>query len=225
MNLSDILSSLESMSHAYALEGGGHTRDALLVHLKSIDFDHAGHPDAFVRTYESFGIDESREITIRATRKPLMAPRNIFVLTTPTMTSEAQNALLKTFEEPAASATFFLITPSVEVLLPTLRSRLQVIAADNVRAEEGMISVAEFLAATPAERIKLVEPLLKERKAGDVIAFLGGIERALAPKITDPQIQEGLKAVYRARKYGGDKGALLKALVEHVALLVPRVGA
>jgi len=224
MDFRDALKDINSLSHAYMLEGALNMRDALLSHLASIGFDIAGHPDAFVRTYESFGIDESREITSKATRKPLSAVRNIFVITTPTMTQEAQNALLKTFEEPSSVTTFFLITPSVEVLLPTLRSRMQLLTPVGIESEVGAISVSEFLSATPAHRLKLIEPLLKERKAGEVISFLGEIERKLAGELkNNPQAEDGLRAVYRAQDYGRDKGSLLKVLLEQVALLSPQM--
>ena len=41
------------------------------------------------------------------------------------MAAEAQNALLKTLEEPPASSVFVLVTSRPDVLLPTVRSRCQ----------------------------------------------------------------------------------------------------
>lgn len=225
MDISDSIKDLRTLGHAYALEGTSGICDKLLSHLEGIGFSHQGHPDAFVRTYEHFGIDESREVARLASRKPLQALRSIVVIVTPVITAEAQNALLKTFEEPSAAITFFLITPIFETLLPTLRSRLQFITTDGeVEQAEGMISVNDFLSSTPASRIKLVEPLLKDRKPGEVIAFLSGLERALAPRVGESEeTREGLRSIYRARRYGSDKGSLLKILVEQVALLTPRM--
>jgi hypothetical protein len=224
MNFEDALKDIESLSHAYMIEGSEHMRDALLAHLASIGFDAARNPDAFVRTYESFGIDESREVAIRATRKPLQAIRNIFIITAPSMTAEAQNALLKTFEEPSSIATFFLITPSVEVLLPTLRSRMQQVIPEGVSAKEALVSAAAFLASPIGKRLKLIDPLVKERKPGEVIAFLAELERALAPDMRDSkEARDALRAVYRAENYSRDKGSLLKILLEQVAILSPRM--
>ena len=224
MDFADSLKDIDSLSHAYMIEGSEHMRDALVIHLASIGFDAAGNPDAFVRTYESFGIDESREIATRATRKPLRAARNMFIITTPSMTVEAQNALLKTFEEPSSISSFFLITPSVEVLLPTLRSRMQQVIPEGVSAKEAIVSAAAFLASPIGKRLKLIEPLVKERKPGEVIAFLADLERALAPHLNDAkEARDALRAVYRAENYSRDKGSLLKILLEQVAILSPRM--
>jgi hypothetical protein len=56
-----------------------------------------------------------------------------------------------------------------------------------------------------------------------VFAFLSGVERVLAPHAADASMRAGLDAVYRARRFAGDKGSLLKPLLEHVALLTPVV--
>ena len=68
----------------------------------------------------------------------------------------------------------------------------------------------------------MLKPLLEKdeddkRDIGKIVAFLSALERALKRK------PEGLHAIYRARKYIGDKGALVKPLLEQVALLVPKI--
>jgi len=224
MEFSAALTDLKTLSHAYALEGAQGEHEALLAHLTVIGFNATGNPDAFIRVHEQFGIDESREITRLATRRPIVSPRSIFIITTPSMTAESQHALLKTFEDPASAATFFLIVPSVELLLPTLRSRLQLLQSGTrkISSSTEEAFAKEFLAATPAQRIKLLEALLKERKLGDIIQFLSSLERLLAPLVAEKDAREGLRAVYRARSFSADKGALMKVLLEQVALLVPR---
>lgn len=49
--------------------------------------------------------------------------RAIAIARAETMTSEAQNCLLKTLEEPPQKTCFFLLAASYEVMLPTIRSR------------------------------------------------------------------------------------------------------
>src|SRR5205807_8004030 len=44
-----------------------------------------------------------------------------------TLTPEAQNALLKTLEEPPGNTQLYLTTPSAESFLPTVRSRCHLI--------------------------------------------------------------------------------------------------
>ena len=49
------------------------------------------------------------------------------------MTVQAQNALLKTIEEPPSYAVIFLLTENAEVLLPTIRSRCVMLKLRNIK--------------------------------------------------------------------------------------------
>lgn len=182
-----------------------------------------GNPDVYVRTYAHFGVDEARDIKARASLKALEG-RRIFVLTAPVLTNEAQNALLKVLEEPQGDALFFLVVPSPQALLPTVRSRAQIFTLKNTSSTDSETVV--FLSASENERMEMLKPLLEKgsddkRDLSRIIHFLESLERALgAAKRVDA---EALAAVYRARKFLLDKGALIKPLLEQVALLCPRV--
>ena len=86
----------------------------------------------------------------------------------------------------------------------------------------GGISAEAFLGAGKEKRLDMLKPLFEKEDderhdMGSIIAFLASLERVLAAH------PEGLRAVYRARKYMGDKGVLVKPLLEQVALLSPRI--
>lgn len=191
--------------------------------LAGAGIDPVGNPDVYVRAYASFGIDEARELIRHASGKALAAPHRVFVIASPSLTIEAQNALLKTFEEAPNGATFFIVTPLPDLLLPTVRSRSIPLTLPGSAARSGSIDAPAFLKAAPAERIDMLKALLEtdERDIAGAFALLGDIERSLAPRVAEPAVREGLYAVYRAREYLGDKGSLLKSLLEQVALLVP----
>lgn len=206
-----------------------------------------GHPDLYVREYLSFGVEDARELRERSYGRPIRGGGRAFVVVTPTMTVEAQNALLKVLEEPPADASFFFVVPAPESLLSTFRSRASAlvlpplmsrprldIARKNIKdgplyfgAGDEHDNVVSFLSASPEKRLDMLKPLYthedEERDVRGAIALLGGLERALAGKLGNTTARESLRAVYRARKYVTDKGALLKPLLEHVALLVPRM--
>ena len=180
-----------------------------------------GNPDIYTRVYTAFGIDEARELRERASLGAISGGNRYFIIAVSGMTSEAQNALLKTLEEPPSGSVFFIIIPSPEGLLPTLRSRMQMLVLESSHPEE-LIDARAFLAAAPAQRLEILKPLLEKgdderRDIGGIIAFLSSLERALSGNAV------GLETVYRARKYMGDKGALVKPLLEQVALLAPRI--
>jgi hypothetical protein len=77
-------------------------------------------------------------------------------------------------------------------------------------------------------RLELLKPLLEKgdedkRDIGAILGFLAGLEVELGKVRANSEKKVGLEAVYRARKYAADKGALLKPLLEQVALLVPSI--
>lgn len=99
--------------------------DCHVVHRQLIKF----HPDANVRNLKAaeFGIDVIRQFVIEAAgKKPAMGSAKIFVLREcETLTLHAQNALLKTLEEPPPGTYLLLLTTSLDKMLPTTRSRCQ----------------------------------------------------------------------------------------------------
>ena len=89
--------------------------------------DSKNQPDIKYITYEKsgIGVDEIREqINDDIDIKPYSSPYKIYLVDeAEKMTVQAQNALLKTIEEPPAYAVLVLITTNPEVFLPTILSR------------------------------------------------------------------------------------------------------
>lgn len=86
------------------------------------------HPDIIVVTHEkpnSVSIDEIRDQVIHDVDiKPYCSPYKIYIVPdADLLTPQAQNALLKTIEEPPEYAVIMLLTNNVDSLLPTIRSR------------------------------------------------------------------------------------------------------
>ena len=232
------------VGNTHLVAGGTEAIPRVLALLKQEGFETEGNPDVYVRTYQRFGVDEARELRERASLRAV-GTRRIFVIATSGMTHEAQNALLKTLEEPPADAMFLFIVPSPQMLLSTLRSRTQILeigTSDVQKKDIGcpFVDAKAFLAAPAQKRLDMLKPLLEKdeddkRDIGAVVEFLSSVERALASEAANVGMaavrgegleaarREGLESVYRARKYIGDKGALVKPLLEQVALLVPMV--
>lgn len=86
------------------------------------------HPDIITVTHEkpgSISIDEVREQVVHDVDiKPYCSPYKIYIIPdAEMMTVQAQNALLKTIEEPPEYAVILLLTSNIDSLLPTIRSR------------------------------------------------------------------------------------------------------
>jgi DNA polymerase-3 subunit delta' len=87
------------------------------------------HPDVLVIAPGDSGsikIDQVRDAIERTAYRPFEGKRRVVIVDdADALVPEAQNALLKTLEEPPAASTFVLVTSRPDVLLPTVRSRCQ----------------------------------------------------------------------------------------------------
>ena len=86
------------------------------------------HPDIIYVSHEkpaSIGVDDIRvQINDTIMIKPYSSAHKIYIVDeAEKMTIQAQNALLKTIEEPPAYATIMLLTTNQELFLPTILSR------------------------------------------------------------------------------------------------------
>lgn len=89
------------------------------------------------RRRTEIGIEEIRHAQKRLALFPLTGKRNVLVIDQAhTLTRSAQNALLKTLEEPRADTVIILVTRNPHALLPTVRSRCQKITFNLVGEEE-----------------------------------------------------------------------------------------
>ncbi len=90
---------------------------------------HKLHPDRSIRQRKGLflAVDLIRHFLIEpAAMKPAQGRRRVFLIRdAERMNEEAQNALLKTLEEPPGAACLILVTASAARLLPTIQSRCQ----------------------------------------------------------------------------------------------------
>src|SRR5262245_27903523 len=85
-------------------------------------------------------IDQVRDAIERSAYRPFEGRRRVVIVNdAEALNVEAQNALLKTLEEPPAASTFILVTSRPDTLLPTVLSRCQ-------RLRFGRLSPAEVAA-------------------------------------------------------------------------------
>ena len=121
-----------------------HPREAACGKCESCRVFSAGnHPDyhvltkELIRFHDKTGKSKGIELSIHvlrpelidpAGRKPVMGRGKVFVIEqAELMNPQAQNALLKTLEEPAGRTLIVLITDQPGALLPTVRSRCQIV--------------------------------------------------------------------------------------------------
>ena len=146
------------------------------------------HPDLEVIRTEglSLKIDEVREIIARASWEPSSSRFRVVVIEdAERLTESAANALLKAIEEPGVRTIWLLCSPTIEDVLPTIRSRCRqialvtpstaAVAALLIREEHAPTEIAEFAARASQGHIGRARFLVKEPKSrarrDEVITF------------------------------------------------------
>ncbi|MBI2046482.1 MAG: hypothetical protein HYT28_03635 [Parcubacteria group bacterium] len=178
----------------------------------------------FDETYNTFGIDEARATRGHQSKNASTnTAKKIFILSATIITHEAQNALLKIFEEPTRDTHFFLIIPDIEMLLPTLCSRLVTIAYDKTRAE---ISLAkDFLAGDTPKRFKLLKDIIEDKNRMAAMELLDGLETLLHSSAhrTNSMAEYAFifSEIAKCREHLRSRAPSLKLILEHIALILP----
>jgi DNA polymerase-3 subunit delta' len=116
--------------------------------------------------------------------RPMSVSRRIAIIDdADKMNEESANALLKTLEEPPPGAILFLISPGIDALLPTIRSRCQPIHFSALSESD----LAELLVQLDLE----ADPDAARR-----VAALSEGSLATARQLLDPELRKLRDAVY-----------------------------
>ncbi|MDR2655898.1 MAG: DNA polymerase III subunit [Oscillospiraceae bacterium] len=105
------------------------------------------HPDLYIQDGgESIKVDDVRKIASELYIRPNQAARKVYVLADcQNMTVQAQNALLKSLEEPPQTAAFILTAESKSRLLETIISRVRSVRLFPVKPDEGLGYIKKIL--------------------------------------------------------------------------------
>jgi DNA polymerase III delta prime subunit len=124
---------------------------------------------------KSVGIGEVREIIKYLIEKPFAGKSKFVVINDAnTLTREAQNAMLKTLEEPPSTANLILLTKTLNDLLGTVVSRcrkMEVKREKHENAEETCDSYRRILQLDPGKRLDWAGEISKEERE-DIVQLL-----------------------------------------------------
>lgn len=216
--------------HAFLIEAGAEEGSAVAQAWveKELGMKAQANPDVITLTYGLLSVADARRIAEYASGKPLVGEHKVVIIAASRAYHEAQNALLKLFEEPPQNTYLFLILPSLGGILPTLRSRVQVLEAHSNQTSVIPKEAEEFLKASKEKRSAFIKKLTsgKDEEARrenreEAIALINGIEAALlhtglernAPALSDI-------ATLRGSLY--DRSAPVKMILEHLSLVIPK---
>jgi DNA polymerase-3 subunit delta' len=195
----------------------------------------------------SIRIEQVRDVIDRSAYRPFEGRRRVVVVDqADALVPAAQNALLKTLEEPPSSSVFVLVTARPDALLPTVRSRcirLWFAEGAGQQADDEARDVARRVLAhaagapDPRRRLEAAKDLLAGTagKGAADRAQLAAHLRAMGSLLRDVEVlatgaDDGLlmnadvrPALDRLRAaYGGDRGVRAFAAVDQALAALDR---
>ncbi len=210
--------------HAYALVGNQDTARAWVERLLVEDLllDTQGNPDIRESSHDSYSIEDARTLKAVHYLKGVQG-RSIHIVRCNSMTNEAQQSLLKVCEDPVPNVHFFFLIPTLQGILPTLRSRFSII---DIGYDTASVSRAKkFLATSPADRLKLdfIEAFIEDKDKAEIGAFLNELESVVADRVSKGVTSLGAVArdIIQARSFLQSRSPSVKMIIEHMCLTVP----
>ncbi len=177
---------LNKVSHAYIINGERNSGKEFIVKVFAMSLQcenrkngepcgechsckqalSGNHPDIIFVSHEKpnvIGVDDIRgQINGDVAIKPYRGPKKIYIMNEgEKMTVQAQNALLKTLEEPPEYAVILILTTNVDSLLPTILSRCVILNMKPAKDAQ----IKEFL---------MREMQIPDYKADICVAFARG---------------------------------------------------
>lgn len=127
----------------------------------------------------SFGVDDVRNIIEEVSKKPFEGEKKVIIIHEGNkLTIQAQNALLKTIEEPPIGVHIIILCESVELILDTIKSRCEIYKLTPLTKEE----LYEYI------RIKKFD--FNENDIKSAIAFSEGIPGRVDRYFNDNNLKE-----------------------------------
>lgn len=228
--------------HAFVIEAGREEGIKLALEWarQELGMVTKANLDIVTFQYGLLTVEGARRVNENAMQAPITGDTKIIIIAASRAYHEAQNALLKLFEEPPVGTIIFLVIPSVGMLLPTLKSRVQILrdqttmiyhsgtqghAKPNLSISK---TAEEFLRANKEKRSVMIKKLANGKDEEDrrenrdvAIAIVSGVEAiAYASGVTGNL--ELLRDIQTLRGYLHDRSAPVRMILEHLSLVIPR---
>ncbi|MCX6752777.1 MAG: hypothetical protein NTW62_00305 [Candidatus Nomurabacteria bacterium] len=235
----------ENLHHAYLIEGN---KDEILPSLFSIleelKVKTSANPDFYNISLDTFKMDDAENLKSSANQKSFgdkKDTKRIFIISANNFLHNAQNTLLKIFEEPKIDTHFFLITPDKEVFLPTIISRTYFISIKSETGDETK-EADKFIKMNLSARLEYIKDLVKGKddeetttppegtppqKGGEesesprakALKFLSALEIVVSKSEYKNKV-EVVDQIFKVREYLRQPGSSTKMLMESVAILL-----
>ena len=139
-----------TLSHAHLISGRDGIGKSILADIfvskilnKEVSKEHIDAIN-YRNNKTSIGVSEVRDIIEEVNKRPYEGDKKVVIIyDAEKLTIQAQNALLKTIEEPPNGVYIFLLTTNLEFILDTIKSRCQIYKLTPLTNDE-MISFIKF---------------------------------------------------------------------------------
>ena len=218
-----LLPPLENFPHALVITGNRQANLSVL-HKELAD------QDVTMFDQEALKVDVLRDeiITLLTTRK--ISNQRFVIISADQFGFEAQNAFLKSLEEPEQGTHIIILISDEKKLLPTILSRAQLIQGERAIGES-RLEVSEFLKKNLAEKFTYIETWTKSKKdeenvsKTEVIHFIDALEKHLweSPSFragdTD-RVAEAFADIRQMREYTTIRGASHRVVLDYLAIML-----
>lgn len=230
-----------NLHHAYLIEG---SIDKILPEvfsfIEELGVKTVGNPDFVYLAYDSFKMSDAQFLKSKVSEKNISSDKRIYIISANNFLHEAQNTLLKIFEEPGENTHYFVILPNIEILFSTVKSRFYIIRPEQDNTKKEIEEIKKFLSATKKERLDIIKELIVEEDEEDrekientsrakAINFLNTLEVVLhnnfISQIAPKALSGGdyFEQIFKVRMYLSQPGSSVKNLMESLALILPKL--
>jgi hypothetical protein len=223
----------ENLHHAYLIEGAREeVLPELLEFLENAGVATRGNSDFVHISTDTFKMEDARNLKAYEKEKSFSKNKKIFVVSANFILLEAQNTLLKIFEEPIPDTHFFVIVPDINALIKTLVSRFYVIRRLEQKGVENK-TAEKFLAMQKVERLEFIKAMIAEPEEGEEgvvlesaraksLRLLNSLELVLHKKSDAHGLPlKSFEHFFKVRETLRMPGSSVKNLMESVALVAP----
>jgi DNA polymerase III delta prime subunit len=162
-------------------------KEQLKILLKRIfNKDLKESPDIHVlnpKKNNSIGIEEVKELQKAMRYKPFQEEKQVgIILQAEKLTTQAQNALLKTLEETTETSSYILCVDNVRNLLPTIKSRgIVIYSSSQIEKTSVEEDLENFLDLDPLEQFNIIEKYSEDKDSS--LSFINSLEERFRKRL------------------------------------------
>lgn len=171
-------------------------------------------PDLFILEDEKIGIAQIKQLIKHLSTKPFgKTAKSVIILNGNNISPDAQNALLKTLEEPPGESIIIIGVDSETKLLPTVLSRCLVLNhKPSAISHKPEFDLDQILNATIEERFDLIE------KTADKEKFLNDLTESYRQKILKGEGSSGFLEELLQAQIWKESNVNIRTILEYLML-------